>query len=99
MKKTIILGAILFCGILTAQTTVKGNVFEDLNQNGKKDKKEKGIADVAVTNGREVVVTDKKGNYVLPVENNAIIAVIKPSGYKILVNKDNLPQFFYNYKP
>jgi hypothetical protein len=99
MKKTIIVGAVLFCGILTAQTTVKGNVFEDLNQNGKKDKKEKGIADVAVTNGREVVITDKKGNYVLPVQNDAIIAVIKPSGYKILVNKDNLPQFFYNYKP
>lgn len=99
MKKTIIAGAVLFCGILTAQTTVKGNVFEDLNQNGKKDKNEKGIAAVAVTNGREVVVTDKKGNYVLPVENSAIIAIIKPSGYKIGVNKDNLSQFFYNYKP
>lgn len=99
MKKTIILGAVLFCGILTAQTTAKGIVFEDLNQNGKKDKNEKGIANVAVTNGQEVVVTDKKGNYILPVKNDAIIAVIKPSGYKIVVNKDNLPQFFYNYKP
>lgn len=99
MKKTIIAGAVLFCGILSAQTTAKGIVFEDLNQNGKKDKNEKGIANVAVTNGQEVVVTDKKGNYVLPVKNDAIIAVVKPSGYKIVVNKDNLPQFFYNYKP
>jgi hypothetical protein len=94
MKKTIIAGAVLFCGILTAQTTVKGNVFEDLNQNGKKDKSEKGIAAVAVTNGSEVVLTDKKGNYELPVKSDAIIAVIKPSGYQIGVNKDNLPQFF-----
>ncbi|MFD2940236.1 calcineurin-like phosphoesterase C-terminal domain-containing protein [Flavobacterium notoginsengisoli] len=99
MKKTFIYSAILFCGVLTAQTTVKGIVFEDLNQNGKKEKKEKGIANVAVTNGREVVLTDKKGNYELPLQNDAIIAVIKPSGYKIQVNKDNLPQFFYNHKP
>ena len=85
--------------MLTAQTAVKGNVFEDLNQNGKKDKKEKGIAGIAITNGREVVLTDKKGNYELPLKSDAIIAVIKPSGYKIQSNSDNIPQFFYNYKP
>lgn len=99
MKKTFIFSAALFCSVLTAQTTVKGIVFEDLNQNGKKEKKEKGIANVAITNGREVVVTDKKGNYELPVQNDNIVAVIKPSGYRIQVNKDNLPQFFYNHKP
>lgn len=99
MKKTFIFSAVLFCSVLTAQTTVKGIVFEDVNQNGKKEKKEKGIANVAVTNGREVVLTDKKGNYELPLKDDAIIAVIKPSAYKIQVNKDNLPQFFYNHKP
>ncbi len=99
MKKIYIVGTLLFCGFLSAQTTVKGVIFEDLNQNGKKDKKEIGVANAAVTNGIEVVLTDKKGNYELPLKNDAIIAVIKPSGYKIQVNKDNLPQFFYNYKP
>ena len=99
MKKIYIVNTLLFCGFLSAQTTVKGVVFEDLNQNGKKDKKEIGVANTAVTNGLEVVLTDKKGNYELPLKNDAIIAVIKPSGYKIQVNKDNLPQFFYNHKP
>lgn len=35
----------------------------------------------------------------MPLQSDAIIAVIKPSGYKIQTNKDNLPQFFYNHKP
>lgn len=99
MNKIIIYSTMLFCSVLTAQNTVKGNVFEDLNQNGKKDKKEKGISNVAITNGCEVVLTDKKGNYELPLQNDAIIALIKPSGYKIQTNGDNLAQFFYIYKP
>lgn len=99
MKRNIIIaGALLLAASLHAQT-VKGVVYEDANNNGKKERKEKGIANVAVTNGREVVVTDTNGNYELPVSDNTIISVIKPAGYAVAVNKDNLPQFFYNYKP
>ncbi|WP_353135141.1 calcineurin-like phosphoesterase family protein [Pseudopedobacter sp.] len=82
-----------------AQTSVKGYVYEDTNKNGKHDKNEKGIASVSVTNGREVVLTNQKGYYELPGNNDQIISVIKPSGYKIAKNADNLPQFFYIHKP
>lgn len=91
-------GLLLSAG-LQAQNTVKGYVYADVNANRKQEKNEKGIAAVAVTNGREVVLTDKKGYYELPVSNDQIISVIKPSGYKVPVNEDNLPQFFYIHKP
>ncbi|CAM4144466.1 calcineurin-like phosphoesterase C-terminal domain-containing protein [Gillisia limnaea] len=84
---------------LYAQKNVTGYVFEDSNQNGKKDRREKGISEVAVTNGREVVQTNTEGKYELPIGEDNIISVIKPSGYKVGKNEDNLPQFFYIHKP
>ncbi len=100
MRKYIITGSvILFSIFLSAQSSVKGYVFEDINQNGKKDRREKGIPQVAVTNGQEVVLTNAAGKYELPIGQDNIISVIKPSGYSIGKNEDNLPQFFYIHKP
>ena len=82
-----------------AQDTAKGYVFSDLNGNGKREKAETGLVGVAVTNGVDVVLSDKKGYYELPVTNDQIISVIKPAGYKVRVNDDKLPQFFYNHRP
>ena len=92
-------GAILFSISLSAQTSVSGFVFEDSNQNGKKDRKENGIPEVAVTNGKEVVLTDTEGKYDLPLGSDNIISVIKPAAYSIGKNENNLPQFFYIHKP
>src|SRR5690606_21824494 len=39
------------------------------------------------------------GNYELSLSDDAIISVIKPAGYNVPVNSDNLPQFFYIHKP
>ncbi|GHA44656.1 hypothetical protein GCM10007103_27210 [Salinimicrobium marinum] len=100
MKNTILAaGAILFTLGLSAQNIARGYVFEDSNQNGKKDRKENGIPEVAVTNGQEVVLTNASGKYELPVGDDNIISIIKPSGYNIGKNEDNLPQFFYIHKP
>lgn len=99
MKKIILIWAFLFSIGLSAQTTATGYVFEDSNQNGKKDRREKGIENVAVTNGLEVVLTDVNGKYELPVGDDDIISVIKPAQYKVRKNDDNLPQFFYIHKP
>ncbi|RZL48537.1 MAG: metallophosphoesterase [Pedobacter sp.] len=100
MKKILLVGAwLLLCLGAYAQNTVKGYVYNDVNANGKLDKAEKGIANVAVTNGSAVVLTNDKGLYELPIGNDQIISVIKPAGYKVPLNADNLPQFFYNHKP
>ena len=42
-----------------AQETVTGYVYEDRNNNSNKDKNEKGIKGVAVTNGKEVSLPRK----------------------------------------
>ena len=100
MRKIFLVGSVMLLGFgAYAQTTVKGFVYNDVNANGKLDKAEKGIAAVAVTNGSEVVLTNDKGAYELPIGNDQIISVIKPAGYKVPLNADNLPQFFYNHKP
>jgi hypothetical protein len=100
MKKPALLaGSLLFALAVQAQSTVSGYVYEDTNGNGRKDRREKGVAQVAVSNGREVALTNSKGKYELPVSQDNIISVIKPSGYKVALNKENLPQFYYIHKP
>ena len=98
-KKLIPICALCFSLSTIAQTNATGYVFEDKNQNGKRDKRDNGISKVAVTNGQEVVLTNDSGKYELPIGQDDIISVIKPSGYNIGKNEDNLPQFFYIHKP
>lgn len=100
MKNILLFIGLLFISILSfAQSTISGYVYEDLNKNSKKDRREKGIARVSVTNGIDVVQTDSMGRYTLPIGEDQIIAVIKPSEYEFPKNELNLPQFYYIHKP
>ncbi|WP_209576591.1 calcineurin-like phosphoesterase C-terminal domain-containing protein [Sphingobacterium sp. UBA5996] len=81
-----------------AQDFAKGKVYLDVNKNGKLDKNEKGIVSVSVSNGREVTTTDKDGNYQLPIGNDNIIFVVKPSGYALPLDENNHPKFYYIHK-
>src|SRR5690606_8198400 len=98
-KHSIFTMALLLSMGAMAQTSVKGVVYADQNANGKKEGRENGIANVAVTNGIQVVLTDEKGRYELPLSEDQIISVIKPSQYGVPVDGNNLPQFFYIHKP
>ncbi len=98
-RKILSLVTFLLCLSGFAQTKANGYVFEDKNQNGKKDHNEPGIANVSVSNGQEVIITDTNGKYEIPVSNDNIIFVIKPSGYTVKTNENNLPQFYYVHKP
>ncbi|EOZ99070.1 hypothetical protein A33Q_0778 [Indibacter alkaliphilus LW1] len=98
MKK-ITLSLTVFCLALSLQAqTVTGFVFEDKNQNGKKERREPGVPGVAVSNGEDVVLTDESGKYELPISDDDVIFVIKPSGFEVPVDTNNLPQFFYIHK-
>ena len=98
MKKYVII-CLLISGIVSSQTSVSGYVYNDVNKNQQKDRQEKGIENVAVSNGVEVVLTDKQGRYHLPMKEDQTVFVIKPSGYKVPLNERNLPQFYYHHKP
>lgn len=84
---------------LRAQELAVGYVFDDSNKNGKKERREKGLPNVAVSNGKEVVLTDHTGRYQLPVGNDNILFVIKPAGYEFPLNEFNQPRSFYIHKP
>lgn len=76
-----------------------GVVYHDLNGNGLRDAKEKGLPGVGVSNGRQVVRTDAEGRYRLPVTDDTIVFVIKPAGWMTPVEQHNLPHFYYLHKP
>ncbi|MFQ3669013.1 MAG: calcineurin-like phosphoesterase C-terminal domain-containing protein [Fimbriimonadaceae bacterium] len=77
----------------------EGVVFNDRNGNGVRDPGEPGIAGVCVSNGREVVRTDADGRWRLPIDNDTILFVIKPSGWAVPVDENQLPRFYYIHKP
>ena len=101
MKTIITFLFFLFGGLFTinAQHHATGFVYEDVNQNGQKEKGESGIPNVAVSNGREVVLTDSYGKYQLSVGQDHTVFVIKPSGYSLPLDDHNLPEFYYIHKP
>lgn len=85
--------------LYSQQNLAKGIVFHDLNRNGKLDRSERGIPNVAVSNGEMVVLTDQHGKYSLTVDDDSPVFVIKPADYQFAVDNHNLPQFYYLHKP
>ena len=82
------------------KVTARGVVFHDQNSNDKREKDEPALANVPVSNGEDVVLTDDKGRYALPInKQDAVVFVIKPRGYRPPLNHHNLPQFHYVHRP
>ena len=79
--------------------TLGGRVFEDLNRNGRADPDEPGIADVRVSNGRDVTLTNESGAYELRVNGDRIVFITKPSGYMTPLDGYRLPRFHYLHRP
>ncbi len=77
----------------------EGYVYEGDSRSENRRPDSRGIAGVCVSNGLQVVKTDRNGKWRLPVTEDTILFVIKPAGYSVPVGKDNLPQYFYIHKP
>ncbi len=82
-----------------AGQTARGIVFNDRNGNRRRDDGEPGMANIRVSNGADVVLTDVEGRYELSVDDDEIVFVIKPRDWVTPLNGDNLPQFYYIHKP
>ena len=91
----------LFGGCLSVMAAdfATGTVFHDVNKNGKRDAGEKGLPNVAVSNGQEIVETDEQGKWKLPASKDVIFFVIKPGGWMTPLNNHKLPRFHYIHKP
>ena len=83
----------------SAGDSVTGTVFVDDDRNSANDGDEEGLADVMVTNGRDVVRTDSEGRYELPAFDNMTVSITQPAGYQVPMDEHNIPQFHYNHLP
>lgn len=54
---------------------------------------------MAVSNGRDVVVTGRKGVYELPLRENSAKFVIKPRNWRVPVDENQVPRFYYLHSP
>ncbi|BDU17133.1 calcineurin-like phosphoesterase family protein [Lysobacter auxotrophicus] len=86
-------------GGAAAQTPIAGRVFDDANGNGVYDVRERGIAGVKVSNGRDLAVTDAQGRYTVPMREGATAFVVKPPHYATASGANGLPLFWHHLFP
>ena len=63
---------------------VEGAVYVDLNQNGRRDAGERGLADVTVSNQDTVVASDAAGEFRVAAGPTGIVFVSVPDGYRVV---------------
>lgn len=103
-KKIIQLSSLILFFTLTvqlttlAQQTVSGHFYFDKNKNGKLDANERGLKNLLVSNGIEIVKTNKNGKFEIPIKKGQSIFPILPSEYKIVgedISKVQNANFYY----
>ncbi|MGF1456819.1 MAG: calcineurin-like phosphoesterase C-terminal domain-containing protein [Alphaproteobacteria bacterium] len=83
----------------TPGLAVSGAVFHDRNRDGKRQEAEPGVAEVLVSNGRDVVRTNRQGIYRLPARSDMSVSVVQPRGWRTPTDENWVPQFAYEHKP
>ncbi len=74
-------------------------MFDDIDGDGRRGPGEHGVADVAVSNGRDVVRTRPDGRYRLPLAVGQTLFVVKPAGWRVANGGNGLPRFWFNFQP
>jgi hypothetical protein len=81
-------------------THAQGRVFHDRQGTGRRAAGDPGIPGVAVSNGRQVTLTDQSGRWQLPVEEEwTTFFVIKPRGWVPPLDRWNLSRFYRHHQP
>jgi hypothetical protein len=83
----------------TGDRGVFGIVFEDRSRTGRRQPGDPGLPGVLVSNGRDVAKTDEEGRYRLPLIDDMVVSVVKPSGYAVPLDENNLPRLSYVHAP
>ncbi len=79
--------------------TARGVVFADRDGNGVQGAGEPGLANIPVSNGCAVVLSQQDGSYAIDIAPHEILFVSKPAGYAMPLDENNIPQFFYRHYP
>jgi hypothetical protein len=79
---------------------VKGFVYHDRSGSGTYiTGKDSPLPGVAVSNGRDIVLTLADGSYELPVGDHNTIFVIKPKNWMVPVDENQIPRFYHIHSP
>lgn len=73
-----------------------GYVYEDLDGDGGFGAGDRPLPGVVVSDGEQIVRTDDRGAYSLPVRDGRTVFVVKPAGYRFPARPDGLPDFWRN---
>lgn len=84
---------------LAQASSVSGVVYENRSGGTHRQAGDPGIPGVLVSNGGDVARTGADGRYTLPIEDESVIFVIKPTGYAPPLDENNLPRFYYIHQP
>lgn len=87
---------IVFCflTVFVHAVETEGYVFIDLNKNGVRDKGEKGLPGIAVSDQETIVITNRDGKYRINTGPGNFIFVIKPAEYDFAGTKANGEGFY-----
>lgn len=88
---------LLFGFSVVGQKKISGVVYVDINNDGFYNNGEQTISGVAISNQKEVVLTNDKGEYVIPLRDGNFVYVVKPEGYQVKLDSLHLPKFYYHY--
>lgn len=74
------------------------SVFEDRNGNGLRDRGERGVPGVKLSDGVRIAVSDRAGRFSLPPVSGRTLFLIKPAGYRVRMREDGLPDTWANWQ-
>jgi hypothetical protein len=86
-------------GLAQPPAVASGFVFEDRNRSGRREPGNRGIADVMVSNGCDIVKTDAEGRWRLPVAEGDSLFVIKPPHWSTPLGLGGVPRFSRLHQP
>ena len=80
--------------------TISGTVFEDEDNDGRIDNREKLLAGVTVSDGQKIVVTDAAGHYSFQSDTERrdtdLVFITQPAGYSVGTDDTMQPKFYRN---
>lgn len=82
------------------ELAARGVIYHDINANGQRDNNEPGLPGVLVSNGEQIVASDLHGAYELAIDAlDGMVFVLKPRNYRLPVDANQLPRFWYWHRP
>jgi len=77
----------------------RGIVYNDFDKSGTLTDGEPGLADIMVSNGRQIVKTDATGAYQLEVDDDDFVFIIKPRNWQAARDATGRSAFWYRHCP